>query len=95
MKKGDILENTRCFKSFFVGDSNEKIIGELLKSKIDSEIVKEFFDNHSSAYTVFGVYLQKKIHIDNDLLICLSALDTIACGHSKTNSSFIKVGNIF
>ena len=56
----------------------------MLKNKNDSEIVKEFFDNPSSAYTVAGIYLQKKhAIIDNDLLICLSDLDPIARGHSK------------
>ena len=67
----------------------------MLKKKNDSEIVKEFFDNLSSAYNVAGVYLQKKYAIDNDLLICLSALDPIACGHSKTHSSLLKLRTYF
>ena len=53
----------------------------MLKNKNDSEIVKEFFNNLSSVYTVAGIYFQKEYRINNDLLICLSALYHIACGY--------------
>ena len=94
-KKSECIIKHPSPQVIFIGSSNEKIIGEMLKKKNDSEIVKEFFDNLSSAYNVAGVYLQKKYAIDNDLLICLSALDPIARGHSKTHSSLLKLRTYF
>ena len=63
----------------------------MVKNKNDSVIVKELFDNLSSAYTVAGFFLQKKYAINNDMLICLSALNPIVCGHSKTDSCLLKL----
>ena len=91
LKKVNILDNVRSSRSFFVGDSNEHIINDMLKDKNDREIVKEFRENLTSAYTEAGVYLQKKYAIDNELLINLSALDPIVRGHSKTHSCLLKL----
>ena len=60
LKKVNILDNVRSSRSFFVGDSNEHIINNMLKDKNDREIVKEFRENLTSASTEAGVYLQKK-----------------------------------
>ena len=35
-----MLENIQNSQSFFIGESNENIIDEMLKNKNDSEIVK-------------------------------------------------------
>ena len=94
-KKSEYIRKHPSPQVIFVGNSNEKIIDEMLKNKNDSEIVKEFFDNLSSACTVAGVYLQKEYAIDDKLFIFLSALDPIARGHSKTHSSLLKLKTCF
>ena len=55
----------------------------MLKDKIDHNVAKEFMESLKSAYTEAGIYLQKKYAIDNELLICLSALDPTIRGHTK------------
>ena len=50
------------------------------------KIAEEFMGSLKSAYTEAGIYLQKKHAINNELLICLSALDPTVCGHTKTHS---------
>ena len=54
-------------------------------------IVKDFLSKLESAYTTAGVYIQKKYAIDNQLLVCLTALDPIIRGHTATHSHLLKL----
>ena len=65
----------------------------MLKDKNDREITKykEFMESFKSAYTEAGTYLQKKYAIDNELLICLLALDPTVRGLTKTHSCLLKL----
>ena len=49
LKKVNILDNVRQPRSFFVGDSNEILISNMLKDKNDCEIAKEFLESLKSA----------------------------------------------
>ena len=46
-------------RSFFVGDSNKRLINNVLKDKNDREIVKGLVRNLKVAYAEAGIYLQK------------------------------------
>ena len=61
LKKVNILDNVRQPRSFFVGDSNEILIGNMLKDKNDHEIAKEFMESLKSAYTEAGIILLSSV----------------------------------
>lgn len=73
-ERSECIGKTHHPRSIFVCDSNEKIIGEVLKNKNNSKIVSEFFGNISFAYTVacsfvyqlsilLHVHIQKRIPV--------------------------------
>ena len=61
------------------------------KNKNYAVIVKDFLSKLESAYTSSGLYIQKKYAIDNQLLVCLTALDPIIRGHTTIHSHFLKL----
>ena len=58
LKKVNILDNVREPRSFFVGDTNEILVSNMLKDNNDSEIAKEFMESLNSANTETGICLQ-------------------------------------
>lgn len=73
-ESSECVGKTHRSRSIFVCDSNEKIIGEVVKNKNNSKIVSEFFGNIPFAYTVacsfvyqfsilFHVHIQKRIPV--------------------------------
>ena len=73
-ESSECVGKTHRSRSIFVCDSNEKIIGEVVKNKNNSKIVREFFGNLSFTYSVacsfvyqfsilFHVHIQKRIPV--------------------------------
>ena len=65
-----------------------------MKSK-SAVLVKEFLTELEQAFIKSAVYIQKKYAMDNELLICLSALNPIVRGHSKAHSLLLKLIEFF
>ena len=53
------MDNIFGTRSFFVDDSNKRLINNVLKDKNDREIVKGLVGNLKVAYAEAGIYLQK------------------------------------
>ena len=71
----DVSSNLRKLKTFYVGDKNEKLISSSRKSKVQKEIVTEFYKNLRTAYVTASAYIKKKYAINNPLLKSFCALD--------------------
>ena len=95
LKKLNIEDNVRQPRTFFFGEKNEKLIKKIMKSKSDSVLVKDFLTEIEQVFIKSAVYIQKKYAMDNELLICLSALDPIVRGHSKAHSLLLKLIEFF
>ena len=88
LKKVNILDNVRQPRSLFVGHSNETLISNMLKIRKFAKFLKNLW---KVLNLLTRIYLQKKYAIDNELLICLSALDPTVRGHTKTHSCLLKL----
>ena len=74
----DIMLPTR---HIYVGGETETVLKTL-----NSEQRKIFMENVKKAYSSTSLYMQKKLPLQNSLLISLSALDPIVRGHTATFS---------
>ena len=63
-------------KTFYVGDKNEKLNESLRKSKVQREIVTDFYQKLRTAYITAVVCIQEKLALNNPLLSLLSAIDS-------------------
>ena len=63
-------------KAFCVGDKNEKLVKLLRKSKIQREIVIDFYRKLCTAHIAAAVYIQKKYALNIPLLSAISAIDS-------------------
>ena len=59
------------------------------------QLLKPFLDQVLQAYISCGVYLQSKLPLESMTLQCLSAVDPIARGHSKTGHLLRRLAEMF
>ena len=74
-------------KAFCVGDKNEKLVKLLRKSKIQREIVTDFYRKLCTAHIAAAVYIQKKCGLNNPLLSSVSAIDSQLRQNSQAMSN--------
>ena len=60
-----------------------------------TSVCKEFLGDVKRAYIATATYMLKKMPLENKLLQCLSAIDRIAQGHSKTFQALVTLGTYF
>ena len=94
LKKIDVVNQNLHLppNDIFIGDAAENLLKSLKKH---STLRQEFRKMIISAYTNAASYMQAKLPLCNQLLICLSAIDPKAQGHSVTHKHLKKLVKFF
>ena len=80
----NLKDHVRPKKDIFVGAATKRLLRKLRKAR-KKDIAEDFLDKVKNAFVEMGTYIQKKFPLANSLLKKLSALDSIARGHTVTH----------